>query len=1418
MFSYPQEVVVLRDQLTQLNAYQAIRRFLRTQPSQRSLPIRTEQEDLVNDYKVEQHPVDANSSERDMINISRCYELMMGAGTAPNATCAQEHSCHQTEDSRPWSLSTFGNYLEDLGMLRPTKIGGDVSVGVLREYSGCTLDGTWTSESAGGSLSMTAFDWRANVTWGPTQLLDHRFDLASKFAVFDTNKDNFLSEDEFEKLSMSMAADLERDDAPPVFDFLPTVGVYWYTIAASSTTVSGKLLTPRKREASEDKPLVPKAFILLDVNEDERLTMDELTAGVAHVDLRFDADPVLSPSGEIQFIGHWTIREGDTWSTRFKYNPYLWASLAASERKAIAATWVDGGKAYATLDRTCSMTMRLMTETVDTEGIWQGAPPAPRVFLEFLDGRQRLSSQDIAVPIPPQEMYRRVFSGGHSDSRSASSVNARIFEPILSDCNASSIAGSVCMHAGEVLNLSVAARKMFENGTAPTDASALNLVNLWQQALTHRPYGADGFNSKTFCLVAMRLSPETKDSLTRLRYRRHGGRQGLDASLGEALRNSRFQAVLPFASYDKRVSHNRLLDLHVVYDIPRGDDFAQVLLDDNTFSNLEMAWFTSSDPKACAALAQVELHTGPIAQALAPDMQGVDSYFVDEGKLMAHGEAGLIAKCAAKGWFPSRSWTDVAELALPGENGRLLSSGTLEDISQEHGPVTSILVDPGAHSHLYASTRLGHPGSETRAAFVSPIAGTQALQFGRAANLDEHSSVPPSTRLLASAAISSENLIMLPNSRGTVMMQNQASLSLHEDGITGGLTVGQSAVFGHLHLKGSVEMSPTSSHQPPEQRDARHLEAVADFEERFLQGENDTVAGRHEYPQVPMAVQERVRIESEIAGQFPLAFSKVGTAAQPQLALAVDEPTKNNTLLMPDAMGTVLTTGDLPTYFDELVSPDLLYFSDASFMSARDALYPGSPGRVPDVAFGSPDSPITVEVNAAVSAGAFSGLVFEGWGDDGRTTRLAAESAGGRNILTLPDTDGTLLVAGALPDRLPFLTVLDRVDVLQGRTSFGASPLGGVHITVGAGVERSSAALHHVVSGRFPLQFSGRPAPSEGARDEDRENHPSDGEPSLQIEVTPSRRRNVITLPDVSGTVITTGNMDALLRLPHSPSYRITASSVRLTAPRILAFGSQASQLVARQSQDSEDSSPQTCATSPAQPVASSRAARGAFAFLDSSNSSKQSSDSLPKLDDNSLFIRAHGGVRLTTGIVQRSGGRGPLEVGVQVPAKGSGWSVLSDRNAKTNVSKVDDVWVLEALARVPVSTWRYAGAPEGEGVLGLGVTHMGPMAQDFNIALAPLGLGAPLPIEDTTKSDGRDDEFSRIHTSDADGALMAATRGMVQQIDLQNDAVEQLEAEVERLEAQLQANQARIERNVAVLSRHRALLSTLDAVPVSLS
>lgn len=65
---------------------------------------------------------------------------------------------------------------------------------------------------------------------------------------------------------------------------------------------------------------------------------------------------------------------------------------------------------------------------------------------------------------------------------------------------------------------------------------------------------------------------------------------------------------------------------------------------------------------------------------------------------------------------------------------------------------------------------------------------------------------------------------------------------------------------------------------------------------------------------------------------------------------------------------------------------------------------------------------------------------------------------------------------------------------------------------------------------------------------------------------------------------------------------------------------------------------------------------------------------------------------------------------------------------------------VLELLARLPVSTWRYEWEPEA-------VRHLGPMSQDF---AAAFGLG----------SDDR-----RIETADAIGVLIVAVQALEKRV-----------------------------------------------------
>lgn len=101
----------------------------------------------------------------------------------------------------------------------------------------------------------------------------------------------------------------------------------------------------------------------------------------------------------------------------------------------------------------------------------------------------------------------------------------------------------------------------------------------------------------------------------------------------------------------------------------------------------------------------------------------------------------------------------------------------------------------------------------------------------------------------------------------------------------------------------------------------------------------------------------------------------------------------------------------------------------------------------------------------------------------------------------------------------------------------------------------------------------------------------------------------------------------------------------------------------------------------------------------------------------------------------------------------------VSDKDAKRDFSPVDDRQVLDALAKVPVSTWSYKDAP--------GVRHIGPTAQDLHDAY---GMGPT------------DRAYDPI---DAHGVAFSSIRALYSIVKEQNARIEKLERENAELRGQ---------------------------------
>jgi len=95
-----------------------------------------------------------------------------------------------------------------------------------------------------------------------------------------------------------------------------------------------------------------------------------------------------------------------------------------------------------------------------------------------------------------------------------------------------------------------------------------------------------------------------------------------------------------------------------------------------------------------------------------------------------------------------------------------------------------------------------------------------------------------------------------------------------------------------------------------------------------------------------------------------------------------------------------------------------------------------------------------------------------------------------------------------------------------------------------------------------------------------------------------------------------------------------------------------------------------------------------------------------------------------------------------------------SDRNRKDDIVPVDVSEILNEVALIPISRWRYKGQP---------ALHVGPMAQDF---FSSFGLGS----NDT-----------HIATVDADGVALAAIQGLYKLVEEQQAQIDRMQVAMER-------------------------------------
>jgi len=170
---------------------------------------------------------------------------------------------------------------------------------------------------------------------------------------------------------------------------------------------------------------------------------------------------------------------------------------------------------------------------------------------------------------------------------------------------------------------------------------------------------------------------------------------------------------------------------------------------------------------------------------------------------------------------------------------------------------------------------------------------------------------------------------------------------------------------------------------------------------------------------------------------------------------------------------------------------------------------------------------------------------------------------------------------------------------------------------------------------------------------------------------------------------------------------------------------------------------------------------QGAFVWADSTDAD------IASTTNNSVTFRAAGGYRLFSDTWAAAG--------VSIAPGGTSWAVISDRNVKKDFAPVDGLEVLEKLAALPMTQWRYAWETAET------TPHIGPMAQDFKAAFYP----------------GADDKV--ITTQEADGVALAAIQGLNTKLE---SGKQKAEMRMEKLEAENAALKARLEKLEQLLAQ----------------
>lgn len=658
-------------------------------------------------------------------------------------------------------------------------------------------------------------------------------------------------------------------------------------------------------------------------------------------------------------------------------------------------------------------------------------------------------------------------------------------------------------------------------------------------------------------------------------------------------------------------------NLHVIHDHPVASEFTLVPISNPK----EYRWLRYVGPNGTFGdVAEIEFHEGAMVEDLSNLQSGNVSWNVDEEHLLKEENVHLamLVKCAAHGMMPSALTTQMQEAILPHSQGTIITTGNLESIRKDLGSFSSINIADEAL--ISGSVKLGDP-------LVDSLLEVNSVVYGlgfRGPLVDSDAMLK-----IEQSPNPSDAMLSLPDHSGTLVVGDLPS-------VINKMTVLPS---GGIDFDWSLQLN------------------------------DDVTFGA--------ASQGRASLDvlSSLGNAFPLSFG--GTfSGDHKLSIGSPQASKDSIITLPDASGTILTTGSMPKTVGNVSAVD------------HTVLQGGATFNNINVEIGQQGLGIGLHLNANIMG--FTSLTFDGTTrKDGKTLVLSAADPESNNEITLPDTSGTVITTANFP------TLFDSIRTL-GRLHVSGNAIAEVDsIQIGSLERLSHVNIKAHITGKFPLVFDGGTS-NVGGKEQ--------GSTTLQVPET--ARHNIITFPDISGTVITTNTL---------PARTLTIGTYFIGATELLLTSKQTS--VGLSSRLSGH--------------------HGSFHFADSF---AHEHGNEPQRE-NQFMVHALGGINFVTGKTTRG-----KDTGAFLRPGSSSWYYLSDADAKSAFEAVNGSTVADGLQEVPVYRWRYSGSNASHGNV-----HLGPMAQDMHRAFS---LG---------------EHPDRISASDADGVAFAAIKGLYDQISRLN-------------------------------------------------